>query len=349
MQAVLFSICIPNYNYTRYLPLTCESVVSQHASYEIVVADNRSTDDSVALVKAFKDLHSSIQIKIEINATNLGFAGNLEKVTRLARGSHFILLSSDDLMNVGALQKYEQLIELSGFSNLVIGSSVLKIDSEGTVFDRGGPDPQFWKSTDIEPALSQRIGHTVYAVTGAEMLARCLQAMGNPYYFLTVCYPSSLFEQVGGYGGGRMYNPDKWFNWKLFEKADMVYLIDEPLFSYRWHAQNQVALETSFGHLKYLIDEYRNTIELSDTMLNRAGFNRLQAEKKFIHRDVYRHGIGSFVKGSWVKSLRIFFFGLSTFPKLMIMHRYFILYFILLSTLPVGSYLASKVFPLFKR
>lgn len=322
-------------------------MLQQDAAFEIIVADNQSTDGSIEFLHEFKSQHPLIPITVERNATNLGFAGNLEKVTRLARGSHFILLSSDDLMNPGALQTYEKLITLTGFSNSVIGSSVFKVDSTGTTFDQGTPDPIFWKATDIEPSISQHLGHTVYQVQGAEMLKRCLAAMGNPYYFLTVCYPAALFEQVGGYGGGRMYNPDKWFNWKLFAKAEMVYLIDAPLFSYRWHTQNQVAQETSFGHLKYLVDEYRNTIELTDTMLTVAELSRTQSEKFFIHQDIYRHGIGEFTKGRWVKSMRIFFFGLSSFPIRMIFHRYFIPYFILIMTLPVGSFLAKKVFQLF--
>ena len=63
-------------------------------------------------------------------------------------------------------------------------------------------------------------------VPAKEMLQRSLAVMGNPYYFLTVCYPCELHHKVGGYSGGRMYNPDKWFNWKLFEQAEFVFLID---------------------------------------------------------------------------------------------------------------------------
>ena len=40
-----FSICIPNYNYARYLPRTLESVLSQvHEEFEVLV--RRYSDDT---------------------------------------------------------------------------------------------------------------------------------------------------------------------------------------------------------------------------------------------------------------------------------------------------------------
>jgi len=340
-ESPMFSICIPNFNYGQYLALTCESVLAQETkNYEIVIADNQSTDGSIEFIETFAKANAFV--RYTINPVNLGFAGNLEKVTSLASGSHYILLSSDDLMNQGALITYEKLIQLIG-KDSVIGSSVVKVDSAGAIFERGKPDTLLWKERDIDRDLSATIGVPVYKVKASEMLRRCLATMGNPYNFLTVCYPASLFEKAGGYGGGRMYNPDKWFNWKLFSVAEYVYLVDKPLFSYRWHQQNQVALETSFGHLRYLVDEYRNTIEATDRMIQVSGFSRNEIEHAFILRDVYRHGAGEFTKGRWLKSLRIFFFGLGAFPGKMIFNRYFLPYILLLLTLPIGSYLSSRL------
>lgn len=341
-----FSICIPNFNYRYYLELTCESVLAQdYSNYEIVIADNQSNDGSIEYIQKFAASHEFV--RYIINPVNLGFAGNLEKVTAQAKGDYFILLSSDDLMNKGALINYEKLIGHIGRKDCVMGSSVFKVDSDGKIFERCLPDPKFWKQSDINAELSAQMGYTIYKVKATEMLSRCLATMGNPYYFLTVCYPSGLFEKVGGYGGGRMYGPDKWINWKLFSVAETVYLIDEPLFSYRWHKQNQLALETSFGHLKYLMDEYRNTIELTDEMLRLASLNRTSAERNFVSRNIYRHGIGEFSKGRWFKSMRIFFFGLATFPGTMVTRKYFLLYVLLLLTTPLGSFIAARLINLF--
>lgn len=347
MHPPQFSICIPNFNYLSYLTLTCQSVTTQsYPNFEILISDNQSTDGSIDFIEDFRK--SNDHVKVNINPVNLGFSANLEKVTSLASGKFFILLSSDDLMNAGCLQQYAKLIKACNNDRIVVGSSVFKIDSGGSVIERSLPDPEFWKESDIDQMLSEAMGVRVYKVPAKEMLQRCLAVMGNPYYFLTVCYPAELYHKVGGYSGGRMYNPDKWFNWKLFAQAEFVFLIDEPLFSYRWHTQNQVALETSFGHLKYLVDEYRNAIELTDDMLRVASMNRSSMEINFVSRNIYRHGIGEFSKGRWFKSMRIFFFGLATFPGTMITRKYFLLYVLLLLTTPIGSFIAARLINLFE-
>lgn len=338
-----FSICIPNFNYLNYLQLTCQSVLSQSfTDFEIQISDNQSEDGSIDFIKDFSKSKSNV--KININPSNLGFSTNLEKATEGASGEYYILLSSDDLMNDGALASYSKIIDLcSPNRKVVIGSSVWRIDSEGKKIERSTPDPNFWRAMDIDDSLSEAMGYSVYKVMASEMLKRSLGVMGNPYYFLTVCYSNELFRQVGGYSGGRMYNPDKWFNWKLFSEADYILLIDEPLFSYRWHTQNQVALETSYGHLKYLVDEYRNTIELTERMLITAGMSRKEMEKSFIRRNILRHGIGEFIKGRWLKSLRIYLFGFSVFPGRFIAQPLFYTYSLLLLSSPLGSKLSKLV------
>ncbi len=95
-----FSICIPNYNYERYLGRTIRSVLDQpDADLEILISDNASTDGSVALAHSFADP----RIHIHVNSVNVGFAGNLDRAARMATGQWMIMLSSDDLAPAGAL------------------------------------------------------------------------------------------------------------------------------------------------------------------------------------------------------------------------------------------------------
>ena len=58
-----FSICIPNYNYERYLGRTIQSILAQdYQDFEILVSDNASTDGSVTLVQSFHD--PRIQLRV---------------------------------------------------------------------------------------------------------------------------------------------------------------------------------------------------------------------------------------------------------------------------------------------
>ena len=88
-----FSICIPNYNYGRYIGETIRSALDQHAEVEVLVADNASTDDSVAVVESVGDA----RVHLRRNSWNVGFAGNLDRACAGATGDRMILLSSDDL------------------------------------------------------------------------------------------------------------------------------------------------------------------------------------------------------------------------------------------------------------
>src|SRR5579871_6005385 len=106
-----YSICIPNYNYERYLGRTIQSVLDQSCpELEIVVSDNASTDKSVDLVRGFGDP----RIRLNINRCNVGFAGNLDRAAKMARGGRLILLSSDDLMRPEALATYDKLFAALG-------------------------------------------------------------------------------------------------------------------------------------------------------------------------------------------------------------------------------------------
>jgi glycosyltransferase involved in cell wall biosynthesis len=334
-----FSICIPNFNYAHYLGLTFESIRNQEfKDYEVVISDNASTDGSIDLIKEASKKFSNFNY--QVNKTNIGFAPNLDKAAELASGDYMIMLSSDDLMEKQALSCYADL--LTNIPNAVLSSAWDIIDSNGKNIGRNGPKPAIWKQTDIDAHLSEIFKCDVYKVKSNTILNRSLLTMSTPFNFCTVAYSRRAYEQCGGYEATRLINPDKWFHWKLLTKVEDVIYIDKSLFSYRWHNQNQSAQQQNTGYLKYMVDEYRNTMEITTETLAFAGIKKFELINAFIKRDVYQHGLGEFSKGRWLKSLRIFFFGLSTYPGRMIKNRYFILYILALLTSPLGSWLIHK-------
>jgi len=71
MNSPFFSICIPNYNYAQYIGETIQSVLDQTCQdFEIIVADNASTDESVSVVEGFHDA----RIRLVRNRYNIVFA-----------------------------------------------------------------------------------------------------------------------------------------------------------------------------------------------------------------------------------------------------------------------------------
>jgi glycosyltransferase involved in cell wall biosynthesis len=310
-----FSICIPNYNYERYLGRTIQSVRDQAgADFEILVSDNASTDGSLEIVRGFADS----RIRWHVNKCNVGFAGNLDRAARLADGDRMLMLSSDDLMRPGALATYRALFERLGpaADGAIATSAMDVIDADDRVTGKVGlPRNNVWRESDRAADLDEAAGGSVYRVPARELLRRSLLTMQNPFQFAATVYPRSLYEAVEGYGGSRLMNPDKWFHWKLLSRADSAYFIDHPLFAYRWHASNQTAQQAGSGALKFLIDEYTSTLEIDATVLKELGLARVDIEQAFIEHDIGRHGLAELARGHRLKAGRIYKFGTATYPQ----------------------------------
>ena len=335
----MISVCIPNYNYEKYLSLTLDSIFNQsYNDFEVLVADNASTDKSIEIIKNFKNRYP-LKLTFKVNNRNLGFAGNLDEVGNMANGDMMIMLSSDDIIKKNALLVYNDLITmLPKGERFIISSAKDVIDPEGsllcTSFAKDFSKP-IWKDSDLDTELSEGLNLSVYKIASRELLSRCLKQMANPFNFLSTCYQKEVYQQMGGYESTRLINPDKWFHWKLLTVTDYSYFIDEPLFQYRWHPQNQTAQQLRAGHLKYLFDEYRNTIEITDQMLKVTGLSKNDINISFIRNDIIRHGLGEYSKGRITKSFRIFHFGWATYPGHMLKNGFSILYFLILIASPV--------------
>lgn len=314
-RAPSLSVMIPNYNYGRYIAETIRSVLAQApADLEIVVADNASTDDSVAVVRGLLDP----RLRIEVNPCNLGFAPNLERVAAMARGRWMLLLSSDDRMQPGAIDAYLRLARALGdrAQRSVWGCPTWVIDATGRRTGRRDPDPKLWRDARDEPALSRAVGHPVRSAPAADMLRRSLELLRSPLPFATTCYPRALHDAMGGYSGGRLVNPDKWFLWKLLAAADAIYVIDHPLFDYRVHDAGQGPQEQRSGALKYLVDQYVATFNLPDDLHARAGLDRDAVAAAFIEQDIALRGLVALASGHRTNARRAVHFGMATYPQL---------------------------------
>ena len=308
------SICIPNYNYEKFIGRTISSVLAQTVNdWELVIADNASTDSSIEVIRSFEDP----RITHKVNHCNVGFAGNLDQVGRMAAGELMIMLSSDDLMRPDALKDYLHLYEILGedaVGNTVVCSSMDKINAEDELIGEVRARNILWYETDIDAELSDKFGCKVYRVDADVLLTRCLQTMQNPFNFAATCYPTKLYSRLEGYGGGRLINPDKWFHWRLLEVAKSAVFIDKPLFAYRWHDSNQTAQQAETGALKYQLDDYRATLEIDNTMLSRANLTQEEIIDAFIEYDIGRSGLATLAQGQPTRAKRILRFGESVYP-----------------------------------
>jgi glycosyltransferase involved in cell wall biosynthesis len=314
----MISFCIPNFNYAVYMDSTLASLsIQSDLGFEITISDNCSTDNSMDVIKKWAPKFS--QYNYIQNKANVGFGGNLDKVAELATNKFMVMLSSDDIVETETVSVYKKFINLVENKNpmekFFFGGQPTMIDSNSTFIKRLTKNNELWDEKYLDYELSRKMGFNVYKVASNEMLGKCLTSFKTPLHFITVCYPSASYKEVEGYGGSRMYNPDKWFNWKLLDVTDYIYFLDKPLFQYRWHNNNQANQQQQNQILKYWMDDYRNSFEVTELMLKKANLNVQQVKKNFIRKCILSSVVRFAKNGDKKMASRILNFGKACYPE----------------------------------
>jgi GT2 family glycosyltransferase len=92
----LVSICITSYNYGRFIAQAIDSALQQsYQNIEVVVTDNRSSDDTPEILKKYRD---EPRLRVFTNAKTVSMVANHNAAIRNASGEYIVVLSADDLL-----------------------------------------------------------------------------------------------------------------------------------------------------------------------------------------------------------------------------------------------------------
>jgi glycosyltransferase involved in cell wall biosynthesis len=120
-QFPLISIVLATYNGAKFLRTQLDSVLQQdYPNLEIIVTDDNSSDDTLAIIESYQSKHPFIQI-IK-STTNQGYIKNFEQGCMLAKGEYVALCDQDDQWHP---QKISKLYAAIGDAALVYANSVL--------------------------------------------------------------------------------------------------------------------------------------------------------------------------------------------------------------------------------
>jgi glycosyltransferase involved in cell wall biosynthesis len=220
-RANRISVALCTYNGGHFLPHQLASIKQQtRPPDELVVCDDRSTDQTTEIVRQFA-ASVSFPVRVIENERNLGAAKNFEKAMRLCSGSLIALSDQDDVWYPIRLERSEQELLTHPDAGLAF--------SDGTIIDDQG--------LPIGQSMWQAFQFT--ATRRSELLAGDYDLLLK-YRFVTgatVMLRAGLRDRCLPIAKGWIH--DEWIAAILPAFAHLR-PIDEPLIFYRKHAAQQV-------------------------------------------------------------------------------------------------------------
>ena len=145
------SVIIRTYNRADLLPRAIESVLNQSfQDFEIIVADDGSTDQTAAVVNKLQSADNRISF---ISQEHLGVPGGpLNLGLRHSRGKYIAILDSDDEWLPSKLEKQMQLLESANPQIGFVSCHTIMVKPDGTEQEKK-PSPT---ETPLEMALMRR-------------------------------------------------------------------------------------------------------------------------------------------------------------------------------------------------
>ena len=243
------SICIPNYNYGRFIGDAIQSALEQtYKNFELIIVDNCSTDNSEEVIKSFSDP----KIRFYKNDRNIGLTRNWNTCLSLARGEYITLLHADDELTPNSIEKRVGILDKNPNVGLVYSSCIF-IDGKGAVtgefypYDRG------------------------YIMRGEDEFKRLV--IHDYISVATVMVRKKCYEALGDFSEEYAYCTD-WGMWLRIALNYNMSFIYEPLGYYRRHG----ASGTGFN----LLNRKMNIARMDQYKMFKMIFSNLPSDKKYL-------------------------------------------------------------------
>lgn len=216
----LVSICIPNYNYGRFLDHCLESVYNQtYPNIEVYFRDNQSTDNSydIALKWRKKFLEKGIYYRVSENKRNMGSDRNSALSARDIEGEYMYVLASDDAIKPEFIQRCLGIF-LNNNNVSMVMTHREEIDDDNRIYKT----PPFYNTDCIVDGEEQAAVYMMagIAIPGQRLIKRAAFSKVQQY--------GRLFEVAGD-----------WYNNFLCALAGDVAYITDDLCQYRVHKRNE--------------------------------------------------------------------------------------------------------------
>jgi glycosyltransferase involved in cell wall biosynthesis len=262
------SVCVPNYNYARYMPERLGSIFGQsHPVHEIVVLDDCSADDSLTAIPAIaKDWNREIRLIPNLRPSGSVFA-QWRKAAEQATGDWLWIAEADDSSNPDFLTRLLAVVNNDP-------RVVLAFSDSRTIHADGTPQWDNYKGyyASVEPgALTQS-----QVFDGNEFVERFLSVKNLILNVSAVLWRREALLAVLDSVGEELYSYKVAGDWRLYLQAlaapgARIAYESDSLNVHRRHAESvthKLNIDKHLNEIRRCHDRARQIVPGGDTVLD---------------------------------------------------------------------------------
>jgi glycosyltransferase involved in cell wall biosynthesis len=289
-------IVVPCYNYGRFLEACVRSVLEQSVTdLRVLIIDDASTDDSLSI--ASKLAEADPRVVVTSHTQNWGHIRTYNQGIEWASADYFLLLSADDLLLPGALERATGIMDRHPDIVLTHGNAIE------------------WQDDLPFPQINVGQGHT-WTWRRQDLIREMCACNHNLVYTATAIARTSVQKAIGGYRSFLPHSAD-WEMWLRFAAHGGVAVIDGVQGVYRRHSANM-----SDSYYDVRLRHYQQQKQAFDTFFDEyegrvPESRKLRAQAdRVLSEGVYWSGIANLCHGRFSAGFELLRFSMDLSPKL---------------------------------
>lgn len=276
-------IVVPCYNYGRFLTACVRSVLDQSVrDLRVLIIDDASTDDSLALANDLA--RDDGRVSVVTHSQNRGHIATYNEGIAWASGDYFLLLSADDLLVPGALERATRIMDENPGVVLTHGNCITWHDDQP--FPALEPKPDYtWKRHDLLQEICKTAVNSVPTPT----------AIGR----------TKIQQLIGGYRPSLPHAGDLEM-WLRYAAHGSIAQISAVQAIYRKHT---TAMSNSY--YRRMLSDYQQCQQAFDSFFEEYGDDLpdsaglRSAARRALAKRTFRSGLGQFRRGQVLEGLQL--------------------------------------------
>ena len=196
------SLVIPVYNSESYLSKCLDSVLNQtYKNYEIILVNDGSTDNSLEVIKSYKNMYPKIIKYVTKKNMGPGYARN--EGIKMATGEYLMFVDSDDYIDNDYIERYMLPLSEEKY-DLVIGG-YRYFDNKGVVEERHLFNNEWAKYLSIGPC--GKLHNLEFILKNNIRFSNDM--VGEDRYFSMLSYAKTKKIKIIDYVGYNYYQDNK--------------------------------------------------------------------------------------------------------------------------------------------